>query len=139
MAREGTRLCQKSFLPKQVMRAEASVARKAHINCETFTRYIVAPLRATQGEFLGAVLAAVSKLRGIKYRLEDAEPPIEGRAICVLDKVSQGEHDSHAALAFSATHRALDENSKKKLRPFILEDVAWAFDAAMPIEQVLSP
>jgi hypothetical protein len=138
MQREGRRLSRNSFSPKQLKRAQVSVARKAHINCQTFMQCIVAPGTATKGEFLGAAPAAVSKLRGIKYRVEGAQPPIEGRAICVLDKVTEGDHDSHAVLAFSTTHETLKEPWKKKLRPFILEDVTGAFDAAMPIEQVLS-
>jgi hypothetical protein len=135
--REGNRLRRDAFDQKQLKHAEVSVARSSYINRATFTKNIVTPLTPTMGEFIGAASAAVSELRKIIYRLENAKPPVEGRAICVLDKVSESEHESHAALGFSATYGSLPEAWKKKLRPIIQEDVAAAFEEAVSLEQAL--
>lgn len=136
MERNGICLSRNTFPVKQFKRAEVSVARKVYTTCEIFMQHVVTPLTGSQGAFLGAAPAFVSKLRDIMYRVDGATPPIEGRAICVLDKVTQGDYDSHAVLAFSTSHEALSENWRKKLRPFILEDVAETFGAALPIEEV---
>jgi hypothetical protein len=111
--RIGNRLTPDAFPPKNLKRGEVSVARQSYICRSAFEVHIILPLVPILGEFLGAAPAPVQKLREIVYRVKGIVPPIEGRAICVLDKVVEGDDESHAAIAYSASHDLLNESWKK--------------------------
>jgi hypothetical protein len=128
--RDGLYLKQNAFSSNNLKRGEVSVARRDHTSSADFQRTVVEPQIARLGKFIGASPAQVSKLRRIKYRLEDETPPIEGRAVCIFSRVNVGDDTGHASLGYSITHAALTDNWKRKLRPIIAQDIAEAFEAA---------
>lgn len=137
--REGCRLAPAAFRSKQLVRGEVSVARRIYLAKEDFERHVAEPLKASAGPLVGVACADVRSLRALKYLVQGTHPPLGGRAVCVLDKVSALDHDSHAALKYSESQVALTEKQKMQIRPLIQADLADTFGDIEPLEVVFSP
>jgi hypothetical protein len=87
------------------------------------------------GKCLGVARANVAILRAIRFEVPGTTPTINGRAACVLDIVSQADHDGHAALEYSESENALTQKQKSKCRPLIHADLAEAFGEIISLDQ----
>ena len=70
----------------------------------------------------------------LDLRFQGTTPIIHGRAVCVLDKVSQQDHDGHAALEYSESQEELTPKQKSKCRPLIQADLADAFGEILSLD-----
>lgn len=115
------KLAPTAFESRQLNRAEQSIARLDF----TTHRSFLAALGRAAASCRGVATARVSNIRKLSFKVPNTQ--LTGRAICVLDKVSDRDHDGHAALAYSADVQGLTEQQKGKVRPFIHADLADAF------------
>ena len=129
-------LGEKSFPSSQLKDAEMSLARRAYISKEDFFQFVVLPQEPRQGTLAGVVHAVAARLRELPYTVVGPQPPLVGRAVCVLDVVSEGDHDSHAVLAYSEAHEALTAKQKAKIRPLIQADLASVFGRIVSLDDV---
>jgi hypothetical protein len=128
-SRDGNRVSPKAFENKQLVRGEVSLARPRHMTRAEFDHFVVRPLASSRGELVGVVRAEVSILRDLPYGpVQGTDPPVTGRAICVLDKVSNRDFEAHAALQYSESQQSrLTDTQRSKIRPVIRENLAIVF------------
>jgi hypothetical protein len=132
--REGDRLVATAFPARQLARGEVSVMRAAHTSKTEFCTNIVERLEASLGRLIGVARAEVGALRAIPYIFDDVKPPVTGNAVCVLDKVVQGDHDGHAALEYSESQEQLSPKQKNIVRQKINADIADAFGEIVSLD-----
>jgi len=116
--RPRTKLDKKDFRPEKLKDTNLSVARKEHTTRPTFNEHVIGDESGPKGRLLGVACVETRLLRALTFEMVGGQPPASktGRAVCVVDRVEQGDHDGHAALGFSEALEALSERQKSQWR-----------------------
>jgi len=130
------RILPEAFTPKRLTRYDLSLARRTHTGRPEFDKHVVGPKVAQGDELVGVATAPSRRLFEMTFVCEDIRPPVQGRAVCLLDIVEPTDHDGHAALGYSEDQNVLNEKQKKKVRARIHHDLADAFGDLDPIDDV---
>lgn len=132
---DGGRLIAVAFQSKQLRRGEVSLARVAYTTRAVFDEHVIQALEHRLGKCLGITRANVAALRALAFEVPGTTPTISGRAVCVLDKVTQEDYDGHAALEYSELEEGLTPKQKEKFRPLIHADLADAFGEILSLDR----
>ncbi len=132
------KVTKKAFKTSQLTRTEVSVARQSYTPREQFEACVVQPAEKTEGFLRGIARASVLTIRQIPFSVPQPKPnpPIGGRGICVVDKVTSYDFDGHAALGYSEAQDRLTDPQKAKIREFIKADLVNAFEEIVPLEVI---
>lgn len=130
------RLLKGAFLTKQLVRSEVSMSRIDYTSAQDFMNFVVDPATKQAGAFLGVVCTQASKLRALIIHVTETLPIKQGRAVCVLDKVSKYDFDGHGALGYSECQDALTQKQKETVREYIRADIASTFSEIVSMEDV---
>jgi hypothetical protein len=104
-----------AFQSQQLRRGEVSLARLAYTTRAIFDERVIQALKHRLGECVGITRANVAALRAISFEVPGTTPTISGRAVCVLDKVSQEDYHGHAALQYSELEERLTQKQKENV------------------------
>jgi hypothetical protein len=130
------RLLKSAFPTKQMVRSEVSVSRTGYTSAQEFMTLVVDPAIKQAGAFVGVVRTRASNLRALIIHVTEGFPIREGRAVCVLDKVSRYDFDGHAALGYSECQDALSPKQKETIREYIRADIANTFSEIVRLNDV---
>jgi len=128
----GEKLSIEDFKTKRLQRGDLSLARHEYTNWPTFRDYVVRPRDSRS--IKGVAVSTAAEIRGLISPVNGVHPEKSLRAVCILDKVQEGDHAGHAALQYCSEQAALTEKQKKNLRALISADLAETFStiAAVP-------
>jgi hypothetical protein len=136
--KDNRRLITTALETKQLKRGEISLARQRFISAADFESFVVVPMEQELGKIVGVAMTTAGILRGISYIVQGASPPLEGRAICVLDKVSQRDYNAHAALEFCESLNRLTPKQKGTTFERIKGDIVDALGDIIPLASAFS-
>jgi hypothetical protein len=128
------KLLKGAFETRQLVRAEVSVARRIYTQPAEFQTRVVDPAVGRENEFVGVACVAAEVLRLMPFSMAG----VNGRAVCVLDKVSPSDFDGHAALAYSEGQQSLTPKQRAAIRELIRADLADAFGEIIAIDVAFS-
>jgi hypothetical protein len=125
----GSKLAADSFSNKSLAINTQSLARAAYLTRLCFDQEIVESGKAEKGKLVGVAHAKVDVLRNLRADITTNSGLKKVRALCVLDKVDQGDFDGHATAGYAEViERAqLSQKSLGKVRAKIRMDVAEVF------------
>lgn len=130
------RILPEAFTPKRLKDYDLSLARRAHTGRPEFDQHVVGPKIALGDQLVDVATARSRRFFEMTFVCEEIKPPVQGRAVCLLDIVEPTDHDGHAALGYSEDQSALSEKQKKKVRARIHHDLADAFGDLDPIDVI---
>jgi hypothetical protein len=91
--RDGNQLVASAFPSNQLNRGEVSLVRLLYTTRATFDERVIRALEHTLGRCLGIARGSVATLRTMRFEIQGTVPTINGRAVCVLDKVTKDDYD----------------------------------------------
>lgn len=135
--KNGRKLVADSFPRKQLITGNLSLARRSYTSTAEFTSHVLEPA-ITRGEVVeGASWALVSDIRRCVVVAPDPEKLDQlVRGVCVLDIVTAGDHEGHAALKFATLPARTPERRIGTLRTMIREQLAERFSEIGTCEAV---
>lgn len=105
-----------------------SIARAALVTRATFDAEVVDRGVPTKGRFLGIALAHVFAIRQLRADIVLPDGTHRVRAVCVLDRVDEGEFDGHATMGYSdALGARLSQKQRAIKRAEVRLDLANVF------------
>ncbi len=110
-----------------------SVARLGYVTKSLFYRKIADQL--TKGALVGVSWANVSNIRALRADVKLNKGVAKVRAICVLDRVDEGDVEGHATMGFAeGTTRNVNQGQIGTIRMKIRLDLANAFSSIVPTD-----
>ena len=126
---------QKSAFPgKAIKNGNFSLARLDYTTKEDFEKNVVEP-KKIDSPITRVGRANVGELRQLMASLGWQKPIRHIRSVCVIDKVEDGDHDGHAALAYCEEQKLLSQKQLERLRTHIAADLVQLFGKVSPIEK----
>src|SRR5580658_1998273 len=128
------KLLKQAFPGKKLKDGDFSIARLAFTTKEIFNEYVV-ERRKNSVPVVGVGRASVRVLRQLTAPLDWQNPVRDIRAICVLDRVENGEHDGHAALEFCEEQKEIVKQKRlERVRAHIAADLVTAFGDVLTLD-----
>jgi hypothetical protein len=125
--RHGAELTPHSF-DSNLVSGTQSVARASLVTRGTFDGQVVDTGVPAKGPFLGIAVADVFAIRQLTADIVLPDRPHKVRAVCVLDRVDEGEFDGHATMGYSkALGARLGEKQRGVKRATVRLDLAIVF------------
>lgn len=131
--RQGMQLVLRIFRSDRLRHFNMSLARTEFTARKTFEAKVVGSRHAA---LVGIAKVSAQDLRSLPYIDETAEPPITGRAVCLIDKVEVDDHDGHAAIGWSESQRDLSEKQKQRAGEVAKRNLVKAFGKILSPEHV---
>ncbi len=124
-------LIEKSFSNFNLIRTSESLARTFYVTAKIFWQSIV-----RRRTIIGIACANVSDLRNLVAQIQPPSGIKQVRAICVVDKVEEGDCDGHAAMGYGEETRGqgMTEGQIGKIRKNIRMDLATKFSTIIPAD-----
>jgi len=131
--RDGFQLVQGSFDNQNLSKNSQSVARLGYVTKSLFYRKIADQL--TKGALVGVSWANVSNIRALRADVKLNKGVAKVRAICVLDRVDEGDVEGHATMGFAeGTTRNVNQGQIGTISMKIRLDLANAFSSIVPTD-----
>lgn len=131
----GRTLSGDSFPNNRLRAGTLSLARFKHTTQTDLERHVITPSIPHRGPLMGVSCAHVREIREVVVTLDIRRPDRSTvRGICVLDHVTQFDHDGHAVLKYAELPGPISQKRLKVLRSLIRDDLASKFGAILPIE-----
>ena len=133
--RIGNRLAPNAFKSKKIRDGDISLFRSGFTSRADFEAHVIPPKAHTDTPS-GVVVCGAELLRTI--RIPHGAPHLTLRAVCVIDKVEDGDHDGHAAIESSEEIESIvGETSRGRARSAIANSQADAFSEICDLDSIL--